>query len=195
MKKRIVLIFFIFLFVLAGKGQSFDPEITKGKLTIESDIFPGYKSFLDFNHEAVQKGWWRFSRKFGKPVNMRKYYETTIVNDHEENVHEVVLISKSLKYGRGTVFYLTLKNTGLSSELEKKYLKQVQTLLFEFKQEFYLSFYEDEMKDLERQAAQATKSLDKSRGNPQMEKQSFQELEKVNAALDEVKDKVRKLQQ
>ena len=195
MKKRILLVFFIFLFTLVSKSQSFDPEITSGKLTIDADIFPGYKSFLDFNHKAVQKGWWRFSRKFGKPVNMRKYYETTIVNHSEENAHEVVLISKSIKYGRGTIFYLTLKNTGLSSELEKKYLKQVRTLLFEFKQEFYLSFYEDEMKDMERQAAQVTKSLDKARGNPQMERQSFQELEKVNAALDEVRDKVRELQQ
>ena len=152
---------------------------------------PEFKTFLDFDSKDVRKGWWKFSREFGKPVNMRRYYETTLV--HEEMMN-VKVITRSVKFKEGTLFYLTLKNDEMPKDQEQKYLKQVKTLLFEFKQEYYRSFLEDELKSLEKQAVQVTKKLDKVSGDATKENQYFDSLMEVNTAMDEVKERVKKLQ-
>ncbi len=183
-------ILYIFLLIFSSAGlyaQSYDTKIEEARLTIESSLYPGFKTFLDFDYEEVRKGWWKFARDFGKPVNMRKYYETTLIHEEMANVK---LISKSLKYGRGCMFYLTLKNEEVPAGLEKKYLNQVKTLLFEFKQEYYLSFLQDELKTLEKQAMRVTRKLDKSRGDASAENKCFNELKKVNEALTNTKEKV-----
>lgn len=187
-------ILFYFLLIISFTqvvSQVYAPEIEPTNLTIESNVYPGFKTFLDFDSKDVRKGWWKFSREFGKPVNMRRYYETTLV--HEEMMN-VKVITRSVKFKEGTLFYLTLKNDEMPKDQEQKYLKQVKTLLFEFKQEYYRSFLEDELKSLEKQAVQVTKKLDKVSGDATKENQYFNSLMEVNTAMDEVKERVRKLQ-
>lgn len=187
-------ILFYFLLIISFTqvvSQVYSSEIEPTNLTIESNVYPGFKTFLDFDSKDVRKGWWKFSREFGKPVNMRRYYETTLV--HEE-MNNVKVISRSVKFKEGTLFYLTLKNEDMPKDLEQQYLKQVKTLLFEFKQEYYRAFLEDELKSLEKQAVKVSKEIEKVAGNAAAEDKSFQSLSKVNAAIDEVKDRVRKLQ-
>ncbi|MEQ8881936.1 MAG: hypothetical protein RLQ12_20010 [Cyclobacteriaceae bacterium] len=187
-------ILFYFLLIISFTqvvSQVYSPEIEPTNLTIESNVYPGFKTFLDFDSKDVRKGWWKFSREFGKPVNMRRYYETTLV--HEEMMN-VKVITRSVKFKEGTLFYLTLKNDEMPKDQEQKYLKQVKTLLFEFKQEYYRSFLEDELKSLEKQAVQVTKKLDKVSGDATKENQYFNSLMEVNTAMDEVKERVRKLQ-
>lgn len=187
-------ILYIFLFLISSGGvcaQSYSAGIEEARLTIESNLYQGFKTFLDFDYEEVRKGWWRFAREFGKPVNMRKYYETTLVH---EDMANVTLISKSLKYGKGCMFYLTLKNDGIPAGLEKEYLSQIKTLLSEFKQEYYRSFLEEELQTLEKQAIRVTRQLDKSRGNAKEEQEAFNDLSKVNDAMDGVRNKIRGLQ-
>ncbi|MEQ9217705.1 MAG: hypothetical protein RLO17_06670 [Cyclobacteriaceae bacterium] len=187
-------ILFYFLLIISFTqvvSQVYSPEIEPTNLTIESNVYPGFKTFLDFDSKDVRKGWWKFSREFGKPVNMRRYYETTLV--HEEMMN-VKVITRSVKFKEGTLFYLTLKNDEMPKDQEQKYLKQVKTLLFEFKQEYYRSFLEDELKSLEKQAVQVTKKLDKVSGDATKENQYFDSLMEVNTAMDEVKERVKKLQ-
>ncbi len=187
-------ILFLFLYILSGldlTAQNYKPDIESSRLTIESRAYPGFKTFLDFDYRDVRKGWWKFSREFGKPVNMRKYYETTLVRDDMANVK---LISKSVKFGQGTMFYLTLNNEGMPGKVEQQYLEQVRILLFEFKQEYYRSFLEDELQSLEKQAVKVTRQLDRARGDAEAEARAFEALEKVNEAMEKVLERVRKLQ-
>ncbi len=191
MVSKILFYFFLIISFTQVVSQVYSPEIEPTNLTIESNVYPGFKTFLDFDSKDVRKGWWKFSREFGKPVNMRRYYETTLV--HEEMMN-VKVITRSVKFKEGTLFYLTLKNDEMPKDQEQKYLKQVKTLLFEFKQEYYRSFLEDELKSLEKQAVQVTKKLDKVSGDATKENQYFNSLMEVNTAMDEVKERVRKLQ-
>ena len=187
-------ILFYFLLIVSFTqvfSQVYSPEIEMTNLTIESNVYPGFKTFLDFDSKDVRKGWWKFSREFGKPVNMRRYYETTLVH---EDMMNVKVISRSVKFKEGSLFYLTLKNDDMPKDLEQKYLKQVKTLLFEFKQEYYRSFLEDELKSLEKQAIQVSKKLDKVSGDANKENVTFKELSEVNTALDQVKERIKNLQ-
>ncbi|MEQ8555874.1 MAG: hypothetical protein RIC06_18170 [Cyclobacteriaceae bacterium] len=187
-------ILFYFLLIISFTqvvSQVYSPEIEPTNLTIESNVYPGFKTFLDFDSKDVRKGWWKFSREFGKPVNMRRYYETTLV--HEEMMN-VKVITRSVKFKEGTLFYLTLKNDEMPKDQEQKYLKQVKTLLFEFKQEYYRSFLEDELKSLEKQAVKVCKEIEKAAGNAAAENKSFESLSKVNAAIDQTLERIRALQ-
>ncbi len=190
----VVKILFYFLFFISfcqAIPQEYTSAIEPSNLTIESKVYPGFKTFLDFDSKEVRKGWWKFSREFGKPVNMRRYYETTLV--HEEMMN-VKVISRSVKFKEGTLFYLTLKNEDMPKDLEQKYLKQVRTLLFEFKQEYYRSFLEEELKSLEKQAVKVSKEIEKAAGNAAAENKNFESLSKVNAAMDQTLDRIRELQ-
>ncbi|MEQ8679392.1 MAG: hypothetical protein RID25_06535, partial [Cyclobacteriaceae bacterium] len=100
----------------------------------------------------------------------------------------------SVKFKEGTLFYLTLKNDEMPKDQEQKYLKQVKTLLFEFKQEYYRSFLEDELKSLEKQAVKVCKEIEKAAGNAAAENKSFESLSKVNAAIDQTLERIRALQ-
>ncbi|XOV92705.1 MAG: hypothetical protein ACFHWX_21185 [Bacteroidota bacterium] len=184
---KILFYFLLFLSIIKVTAQSYTPKIEPSSLAIESNSFPGFKTFLDFDSKDVRKGWWKFAKEFGKPVNMRKYYETTLIHEDMANVK---LISKSVKFHDGTMFYLTLNNQGIPSDLEKKYLGQVRNLLFDFKQEYYRSFLEEELQSLEKQAIKVTRQLDKARGDAFMEDKAFTALEKVNKAMDELKGKI-----
>jgi len=188
---KILFYFILFLSFTQAVPQTYTSDIDPTNLTIESNVYPGFKTFLDFDSKDVRKGWWKFSREFGKPVNMRSYYETTLV--HEEMMN-VKLISRSVKFKEGTLFYLTLKNEDMPKDQEQKYLKQVKTLLFEFKQEYYRSFLEGELKSLEKQAVKVSKEIEKAAGNAAAENKNFESLSKVNAVMDQTLDKIRELQ-
>lgn len=192
MTSKIFFIFLYFLPLLSVLAQSYSPDITTSKLTIESVTYPGFRTFFDFDAKDVKKGWWKFSREFGKPVNMRKYYETTLIREDMENVK---LISKSVKFGQGTRFYLTLNNKNIPGKLEQTYLDQVRKLLFEFKQEYYRSFLEGELKSLEKQAIKVTRQIDKARGDVEAEQKAFDDLKQINLSVDQVKDKIIRLQE
>lgn len=175
-------------------GQDFTPRTTPGKLTIESASYPAHKTYLDFDHEGVERAWWKFAKGFGRSLNMRKYYQTTIPPGvANEGTVAIVLLSKSIKYGQGTMFYLALDNDGIPDEKEKEYLDEVRQLLYEFKLRTYVTYYEERLETLEKKLARATRKLDRSGGNVREEEKWFREMEKLREEREQVREALRQL--
>ena len=86
---------------------------------------------FDFSREDVRKGWWKYARTFGSPLNMRTYYKVTIPSETTDgNVDLEIYTQTTSREEGGTTFFLGLEN--------KTYEKQALAMILDFKKSFYL---------------------------------------------------------
>ncbi len=130
-------------------AQEFDSKVSEATLQLPNETLPGYSTSFDFGQPVVQKGWWKYAKKFALPQNQRTHYEVTIPGT--EDSRAVVIYTQSLGEEKPpTTFKLALKTTDMTEEEKVKFAQQAQALLIDFKRWFYLRHYEEELEKLEK---------------------------------------------
>lgn len=157
MRTGILLIFFFFFIATPGVTQRLDPEISETRLMISGASHAGFSTYFDQPANVIQKSWWRYAREFGRPLNMKTYYEVTIPSTENTGNVDLVLLSKTLVKGNGSTFFLTIADEQLPDNRKTAYREQVRLILLEFKRVHFL----DEMEELIQAQEKKVKKLSK----------------------------------
>ena len=121
----------MFIFSLTFAQKKYAPDAHSSQLTLEGKALAGYSSAFDFSREEVRKGWWKYAREFGSPLNMKDYYKVTIPSETTDGNVDLEIFTQTTAGEGGTLFFLGLENT--------KYKEQALTMLQDFKKKFYIS--------------------------------------------------------
>ncbi|WP_421891689.1 hypothetical protein [Marinoscillum sp.] len=165
MTERILLIFFVFFLSYRGTSQDFSAEIRADKLTIDGKARDGISTSFDFPAREVERGWWRYSREFGRPLNMRGYYKVTIPSEVNSGNVDITLLSKTLSSKTGCKFFLVLDQEHVPVTKVAAYNAQIKTILQDFKKTYYIDELGETLEKAEKKAASASKKVSKSDGN------------------------------
>jgi len=191
MKSKILFAFLLFLATVSF-SQKFENSISPSKFTIGENKYPAFKTYVDFKPAIVERGWWKFARQFGKPLNMRKYYQVTIPREMDGTITEIVLYSKPVVSGEGASFSLALDDQNIPKEKKELYLKQLKLILMEFKRYLYLEKYEEQMVAVTKLAEKNGSITGKLKGRAREEK--LEELQLLAVEIDRIKMKIIALQ-
>lgn len=157
-----ILIVLIFFFQSGAICQSFDPTINATHWTVDGEVRQGFSTDFGFSAKDVEKGWWRFSRKFGRPLNMKTYCRVTIPGETNQGNVDIELLSKTLTNKEGSTFFLTVNERTIPETKKENYLNQVKIMLQDFKKSYYLSVLEDQLKKEEKKAKKLSKKVDRA---------------------------------
>ncbi len=162
MSARIVLGFLIFFLSHWLLAQGYDNVILETSEAIDGQAFDGFSTKIWFKEKDVEKGWWQYSREFGRPLRMRGYYQVTVSNNQSGNAADLKLLSKTTDLDSLTEFFLCLDTTGIPANTLTDYDDQVRTILEDFKKYYYLNELEEELEDAEKKAARIGKRIAKA---------------------------------
>ncbi|REE00482.1 hypothetical protein [Marinoscillum furvescens] len=191
MSGRILLVFLHFFWLFPLCAQQFTPNIYEETLTLAGQSRKGYITDFPFGAKEIAKEWWRFSKDFGRPLNMRSYYEITIPSDIHQGTVEITLYSKTLRKGSGSQFFLTLKTEKIPKQKHADYMSQVKQVMQNFKQTVYLQKLEAGLEKLEKKAAKASKRVEKSEGR--LRTRRVGELEKLREDIQEYRSLIKNI--
>jgi hypothetical protein len=113
--------------------KAFDLEVKDTSLNLDGKSVVGYLTEFDFTREEVRKGWWKYARQFGSPLDMRTYYLVKISSETTDGNVDLSIYSQALEEGGKAFFKLGVE--------EEKYKVQVEELIKVFKKDFYIKFY------------------------------------------------------
>lgn len=152
-RKLTLILFFLFSLSDAFSQKKFDLHFQEKRETINGKSIIGYSTTFDFLRSEVRRGWWKFSKKFGSPLDMRTYYELKIPAELNDGNIDLIIYSVSTEDGYDTQFFL-----GVASS---NFRDQVASILHDFKKSFYLDYYLDELKSKENHASYLSNRYDK----------------------------------
>lgn len=150
----------------------------KTSFVIEGKTLTGYKTVFDFSRESVRRGWWKFSREFGSPLDMRKYYKVVIPAASNDGNVDLMLFAVSTEVGEKCSFFLGIEND--------QYESQAKKLVKDFKKQFYIEYY---LRIIEKRQEEAKLLSDEYDGkkNKRKKKQILDALNEKRAEIDELK--------
>lgn len=151
----------------------------------------GYSTAFDFEAKDVEKGWWRYSREFGRPLNMRGYYKVTIPSDINSGTVDLELFSKSESAGLKSRFFLSLNADNIPKALVADYMKQLKIILLDFKKNYYIEYLENVLEGLEKKAKKASKRV--SKANDKSREHLLNELESLQNSIEETKNSLKQV--
>lgn len=186
-----ILIVLTFFSLSQSVCQSFDPTINATSWTIDGEVRPGYSTDFDFSAKDVEKGWWRFSRSFGRPLNMKTYYRVTIPSETNRGNVDLELLARVVPGKQGSTFFLTINDKQIPKSKQNDYLGQVKTILQDFKMSFYLSCLEDLLKKEEKKAKKLSKKVDRADDNGK--EKMLNALTAQETKLEELREKVKRI--
>jgi hypothetical protein len=192
MKTKILLPILVFIST-AVFAQKFENSISTSKFSIADKSFPAFKTYFDYKPSSIEKSWWKYSRQFGKPLNMRKYYQVTIPREMEGSVVEIILYSKPISSNDGSSFSLAIDDQNLPANKKEEYLAQLKLILMEFKRYFYLEKYEQQLSKVTKLAEKNGTLASKLEGAPKED--LLEELQILSREVDRIKIKIIGLQQ
>lgn len=128
----------MFGFLSVSGQKRFDLAVKGASLDLDGKGLAGFASEFDFTREEVRKGWWKYARQFGSPLDMRTYYKVTIPATATDGNVDLLVFTQTIEEGGKTQFMIGLK--------EEKYKAQAEELLRVFKKDFYIQFYLGELK-------------------------------------------------
>lgn len=192
MKTKILLLILVFIST-AVFAQKFENSISTSKFSIADKSFPAFKTYFDYKPSSIEKSWWKYSRQFGKPLNMRKYYQVTIPREMEGSVVEIILYSKPIRSNDGSSFSLAIDDQNLPANKKEEYLAQLKLILMEFKRYFYLEKYEQQLSKVTKLAEKNGTLASKLEGAPKED--LLEELQILSREVDRIKIKIIGLQQ
>lgn len=170
---------------MAVNGQKkFDLIVNETSLELEEKILTGYASMFDFTREEVRKGWWKYARQFGNPVDMREYYKVKIPSQTTDGNVDLTIFAQTLGEGGTVTFKIGLE--------EKKYKVQVEELLKVFKKDLYIQYYLAELKLKELEAEKYTSQYESA-----LDDEKYSILDSLTSKKREIellKDEIRKLE-
>lgn len=114
------------------------------QITLEGKTLIGYATQFDFSREEVRKGWWKYAREFGSPLNMQSYYKVTIPSETTNGNVDLEIYTQTTDDVQGVRFFL-----GLESET---YKDQALTMLRDFKKKFYINSLIEEIESNQKES-------------------------------------------
>ncbi|MEQ9402552.1 MAG: hypothetical protein RIM99_03110 [Cyclobacteriaceae bacterium] len=182
--KNTLLFVFLFSSGLIFGQKNFNLDLNSASLNIDGNKLIGFNTTFDFNREEVRKGWWKYARKFGNPIDMRTYYVVTIPAESTDGNVDLTIYSQALDDTDPVVFSI-----GIS---DKKYKVQIEELLKEFKKDFYIQFYLNELKLKETEATGLSERYERAL---QDEKNEVLDLLQANKeSIESLKEEIRKVE-
>lgn len=154
--------------------KKFDLSVNGIVFKIDGKKLVGYESSFDFTKEEVRKGWWRYVRKFGSPVDMRTYYLVKIPAGSTDGNVDLNIYAQTTGDKAPAQFKLGIE--------DKKYKVQVEELLKVFKKDFYIQYYLSKLKIKEQEAESIANQYASTSINT--------EKEKILTSLNEKKEQV-----
>ncbi len=188
MTGRILLIFFIFFSSSFGFAQRFSPIVEKDKITVEDNSRSGYSTSFDASAKLVERGWWKYSRQFGRPINMRGYYSVIIPAAMNTGTVDLELYSKVLANKTGSRFYLSLKTDNLPADKLNSYNAEVKKILQNFKRSYYIDWIESKLEKEEKKAIRGGKKAAKAKGKSR--EKALEELAILDESTAQLKAKL-----
>lgn len=173
---------FLFAFIAVFSQKSFNNNFEKTSFVIAEKKLSGYKTLFDFNRGDVRKGWWKYAREFGNPVDMRKYYKVVIPAASNDGNVDLMIYAVSSESGEDCSFFLGIT--------DKQYDKQALTLIKDFKKQFYIEFYLNEVKQKQEEAEELSEEYDNKRGR-RKKKAILDSLNQKRAEIDQLKEVIK----
>ena len=137
-------------------AQSYDSKIVRSSLSLPSGEIKGFSTFFDFDEKKVERGWWKYAKKFAIPKNMRTHYQITI--PATEDSRFVIIFTQKEARDLGTTFKLGLDTSPLSDK--EKYQDQAKSILLDYKRWYYLRHFEEQLKALEKAISKKGRNWD-----------------------------------
>jgi hypothetical protein len=157
-------------FSLSAQKKAFDHEFSREKKTIEEKDLIGYTTTFDFTRDEVRRGWWKYAKKFGNPMDMRAYYKVKVPDEMNDGNVDIFLFAESKTVDGSTHFFLGIKKESLGDN--------VLAISQNFKKQFYINHYLEEIAFKQKVAQGIT---DKKSEHPNDEA-----LAKLNQLQDEI---------
>lgn len=177
----------MFACTLTFAQKKYSSKAASSQLSLEGKTLTGYTTSFDFAREDVRKGWWKYARAFGSPLNMKTYYKVTVPADRTDGNVDLEIFTQSTDGTGGTVFFLGLEND--------TYKDQALSMLLNFKKKFYINDLLDQITNNQI----ASEKLSSSYRNTVIESEQqdmlkqITDLEKANKKLKEQIKKIEKM--
>ncbi|MEP5611852.1 MAG: hypothetical protein ABJP45_06355 [Cyclobacteriaceae bacterium] len=184
--KNTLLAVILFGFLQVNGQKRFDLTINGTSLDLDGESLTGFGSEFDFTRDEVRKGWWKYARQFGSPLDMRTYYEVTIPAAASDGNVDLLVFAQTIEEGGKTLFKIGLK--------EEKYKTQAKELLRVFKKDFYIQFYLAELK-LKELAAQKYSSQYETALQEEEKSAALTLLNSTKQEMEFLKEEIRKVEQ
>lgn len=176
-------ILFLFVFTSVISQKKFNSSFEKTSFVIDGKTLTGYKTPFDFTREQVRKGWWKYSREFGNPLDMRKYYKVVIpASSNEGNVDVMIYAVTTEVNNKACSFFLGVKN--------QKYESQAVKLAKDFKKQFYIDFYLEKIERKQKEAEGLSEEYDGKKGR-RKKKSILDALNEKRAEVDQLKELIK----
>ncbi len=165
--------------------KEYEAKASSSVLTLEGKSLSGYKTSFDFGWEEVRKGWWKYARDFGTPLNMKTYYKVTIPSQTTDGNVNLEIFTQTTELKKGSEFFLGLQN--------KKYQEQALVMLLDFKKKFYIQY----MVDLLNSTLAKADKLSNQYIEAETESEKKEFLEKLNeleSSMEQIKERIREIE-
>ena len=131
---------FFFLFVIQGAytQKKFDLKVNITEFDLEDMHLYGFETNFGFSRKEIRKGWWEFTKQYGKLTNMRSYYRLKISGRATGENTGLTIYFRSTEAPGGSRLEIGTE--------EKKYRNDLKDLLIAFKKDFYLRYYLDQLR-------------------------------------------------
>lgn len=171
---------------LSSIGQKkYSAKATSTEITLEGKTLVGYKTSFDFQWNEVRKGWWKYAKDFGAPLNMKTYYKVTIPSETTDGNVNLEVFTQTTEGKKKTDFFLGLENN--------KYEEQALLLLQDFKKKFYI---EDLLAKIEKEQQQSEKLSDqyRNRSSKKQKQEALQKITKIERSIEALKEEIRRIE-
>lgn len=169
-------------------AQEYEPKIRPDQMEIAGITRNGYTTTFDVKEKQVERGWWTFARTFGRPINMKAYYQLVVPAETTTGNVDLILLSKTIDNKTTTTFFLAIDADQVPEDKIRGYLDQVLLIITQFKKSYYISLLNDTLADLEKKAVKVSKRAQKSQGNTQS--RHLNNLENLQKSIVEIKTKI-----
>lgn len=180
----VILLIFLICSFTTMNAQTFSSVPNKDKITLEGKPIEGFSIGFDYSGKEVEKGWWKYCRSFGRPINMRTYYKVTIPSEENGGNVDLELLSKVFASKGDSKFFLGLNPLNIPDPKQEVYHRQIRSLVADFKKRFYLNDLENQLRREEKKTKRLSKKVD--RGNDQ----AFEALIRQEKVLDRLRDQI-----
>ncbi len=175
-----MVILFCFSSIKAQKG--YNDSIQEATRNFEGKVIAGYITDFHFSRKDIRRGWWEYARKFGNPINMKEYYKVKIPASYTDGNVDLMIFSKIEEREVRIMFFLGIE--------ESEFKEQIQTIIVEFKRNFYINKILEEIEHRNKEAATLSESYSSTFISE--EKQvALQKLVEVNIAIEKLEKKIK----
>ena len=115
----------------AQKDISLDRQ--RASFGLEGKTLKGFRTTFDFSTEKIRRDWWKYTKGFARPVNMKSYYRVEVPSEATDGNVDILIYTQTTEENGTTLFKIGLE--------EERYLNQAEGLLVGFKKYVFANYY------------------------------------------------------